>query len=494
VVTPVVARREEAAPPKPEEKPIVTKPAEAVVVTPPKKEEPVKVEPPKAEPAKTEPVKVEAVKVEPPKPEPAKAGAVKVEPAKAEPAKVEAFKREPVKVEPVKAEPAKAEPRPRAVVAAAVATPVERVSPSAEAASQPGFVSRFKWVIVAVVVLLAAGGGYFFFGRSGGSTVKVATVDTRLGLKVENSAGQLLLSWNRNAPLVAGATRGTLTINDGDHSERVDLDLATLHNGSVVYSAISNDVSFVLEVQDQKTGKSQSEQVRRLAGFPRPSPAVQASNPAPQTEAVKQPQQSAATNTARPTTVPVQPAPTTPAPVTPQVESTVAVTVKPAEPGSLARRLRAPEPADIGSATDSQSNMLAANAPNVGGGIAPPPPVPVRPAQPTAQSPRASTPAQPAPATATALRVGTPPQAPKVLHRSPAVYPAIARASHSQGVVRVNAVVGKNGKVKKATAMSGPQILRQSAADSVSKWIFSPAILDGEPVEGEVQVDVSFQM
>jgi hypothetical protein len=58
----------------------------------------------------------------------------------------------------------------------------------------------------------------------------------------------------------------------------------------------------------------------------------------------------------------------------------------------------------------------------------------------------------------------------------------------------VNAVVGKNGKVKKATAMSGPQILRQSAADSVSKWIFSPAILDGEPVEGEVQVDVSFQM
>ncbi len=87
-------------------------------------------------------------------------------------------------------------------------------------------------------------------------------VDTHLNLKVEASAGQLLLSWNRDAPLISAATRGTLTIHDRDHTEDVDLDLPTLHTGSVTYSPISKDVSFRLEVTDQKTGTSQTETVR----------------------------------------------------------------------------------------------------------------------------------------------------------------------------------------------------------------------------------------
>jgi hypothetical protein len=87
-------------------------------------------------------------------------------------------------------------------------------------------------------------------------------VDTHLNLKVEASAGQLLLSWNRDAPLISAATRGTLIIHDGNHTEEVDLDLSTLRTGSVRYSPVSKDVSFRLEVTDQKSGTSQVETVR----------------------------------------------------------------------------------------------------------------------------------------------------------------------------------------------------------------------------------------
>ncbi len=460
VAPPVVSRREEPAPPKPEDKPVVVaKPAEAVVVSqPPKRDEPVKVEQVKAEPPKAEPVKVEPVRVE------------------------------PVKVEPVKPAPPRATP--------VVAAPVERIPVAAAEAAEPGFVSRFKWVIVALVVVLLAGGGYFVFVRSSGTVVPAKTADTLLGLKVETNAGQLLLSWNRAATIVSTATRATLTINDGDHKEDVDLDLATLHNGSIVYSPISNDVSFRLEVADQKTGKSEAGSVRRLAG--RPSAAVSAS--APQQVQQQPAKQTPAPNEPRPTQ-PAQPAPAAQQPPAPVVSAGPAVTKEPVRENSLASRLRAAEPAEIPAAPalDSQPSQMAQNASNIPGSVvAPPPPVtaPAQQRQTQAAAPqqRQGAPAPAAATTATGSRIGGQAQEAKVLKRFPAVYPLIARTSHIVGIVRVHAIIGKNGRVRKATAMSGPQILRSSAVESVMKWVYSPAILDGEPVEAETQVDVNFQM
>jgi hypothetical protein len=458
VAPPVVSRREEPAPAKPEEKPVVAKPAATVVVAPPPKRE--------------EPVKVEQVKVE----------QVKVEPPKAEPVKVE-----PVKVEPVKATQPK--------VAPVVAAPVERIPVAAAEAAGPSAFSRFKWVIVAlVVVVLLAGGGYFVF-RPSGPAAPAKTADTLLGLKVETNAGQLLLSWNRAATIVSTATRATLTINDGDHKEDVDLDLATLHNGSIVYSPISNDVSFRLEVADQKTGKSEAGSVRRLAG--RPSAAVAASAP----QQVQQPtaKQTQAPNEQRPTQ-PAQAAPVAQQPSAPVVSAGPAVTKEPVKENSLASRLRAAEPAEIPAAPalDSQPNQMAQGGANVPGSVvAPPPPAPApaqRQAQAAASQQRPSATA-PAPVTpAAGNRIGGQAQEARVLKRFPAVYPLIARTSHIVGIVRVHAIIGKNGRVRKATAMNGPQILRSAAVDSVMKWVYSPAILDGEPVEAETQVDVNFQM
>jgi len=355
--------------------------------------------------------------------------------------------------------------------------------------------SRLKWVIVALLVVLLAGGGYFFFVRSSGTVAPVKVADTLLDLKVETNAGQLLLSWNRNATIVATATRATLTINDGDHKEDVDLDLATLRNGSIVYSPISNDVSFRLEVVDQK-GKSEAGLTRRLAG--RPSAAVAAPN-APQQAQPQQAKPAPATAERQPTQ-PVQAAAAPQQPPAPVVSAGPAVTKEPVKENSLASRLRAAEPTEIAAAPaiENQASPLG-NTPNVPGSvIAPPPPAPAaaqqRQTRPAASQQRSNLPAQAAAQPASGTRVGGQAQEARVLKRFPANYPLIAKTSHIVGIVRVHAVIGKNGRVKKATAMSGPQILRSSAVDSVMKWVYSPAILDGEPVEAETQVDVNFQM
>jgi outer membrane biosynthesis protein TonB len=382
----------------------------------------------------------------------------------------------PKKDERVKVEPSKPEPKSQPATFAPVAEPAEE--------SKPGAFARFKWVIAAVVVLAVLGAGYYMFFRPAASPAGTTQVaDTSLGLKVENNSGQLQLSWNRTAPLVLSATRGTLTINDGDHKEDVDLDLATLHTGSVDYAPISNDVSFRLEVVDQKSGKSQAETVRRLTG--RPSAAIAATTTPGQQEpaAAAKPENTKSTASVQPAPVPVAPPP--PAPV---VESSTAVTKEVPKQNTLAARLRAAP--ELPPSMDSPQVPLGGSAP--GGALSvPPPPVPAQKTQPPPQTAKSA----PAPVASSASgKVGGVAQPATILRRVAAVYPSIARSSHISGIVRVRATIGTNGKVKHATAISGPQILRSAAVDSVMKWLYNPAILDGEPVEIETQVDVSFQM
>jgi hypothetical protein len=96
--------------------------------------------------------------------------------------------------------------------------------------------------------------------------------DAPLGLRVERSNGQLLLSWDRHSAPIESATQATLTIVDGDHKEDVDLDLATLRNGSIVYSPLTGDVSFRLEAADAKRGTRQAESVRLSGPAPLHAP------------------------------------------------------------------------------------------------------------------------------------------------------------------------------------------------------------------------------
>jgi len=93
-----------------------------------------------------------------------------------------------------------------------------------------------------------------------------------LVLRVERSGGQLLVAWTRECAIIQNATRATLTIVDGDHQENVELDLATLRGGSVIYSPITADVSFRLEVIDATRGTHDAAAIRYVgSGLPRPA-------------------------------------------------------------------------------------------------------------------------------------------------------------------------------------------------------------------------------
>ena len=66
------------------------------------------------------------------------------------------------------------------------------------------------------------------------------------------------------------------------------------------------------------------------------------------------------------------------------------------------------------------------------------------------------------------------------------------RSPHTQGEVVLQAVIGKDGTIQNLHVVSGHPMLIKSAADAVQQWRYRPYMLNGEPVEVETQVRVSF--
>ena len=79
-------------------------------------------------------------------------------------------------------------------------------------------------------------------------------------------------------------------------------------------------------------------------------------------------------------------------------------------------------------------------------------------------------------------------------HKVIAVYPKEARDRRIQGTVQLHIVVGKDGRVLQVEVVSGPDLLRQAAADAVQKWEYKPILLNGEAVEVDTTVDVEFSL
>ena len=86
------------------------------------------------------------------------------------------------------------------------------------------------------------------------------------------------------------------------------------------------------------------------------------------------------------------------------------------------------------------------------------------------------------------VRTGT------LLTRVDPVYPAAARKAKIQGSVVLHAVIGKDGSIANLQAVSGPEELRQSAIDAVRQWTYEPYLLNGEPVEVETMIQVTYSM
>jgi protein TonB len=85
-------------------------------------------------------------------------------------------------------------------------------------------------------------------------------------------------------------------------------------------------------------------------------------------------------------------------------------------------------------------------------------------------------------------------QAAKLVSQQRPEYPPLARQARITGVVRFSATIAKDGGVAKLELVSGHPLLVQAATDAVSKWVYQPTLLNGEPVEVLTQIDVNFTL
>jgi len=92
----------------------------------------------------------------------------------------------------------------------------------------------------------------------------------------------------------------------------------------------------------------------------------------------------------------------------------------------------------------------------------------------------------------TRVRQGGIVQPAKLLHRVDPTYPPLAAQAHVSGMVRLHANVGKDGSVREVEALSGHPLLLQSAMNAVKQWRYSPALLNGHPVDVDTTIDVEF--
>ena len=81
-----------------------------------------------------------------------------------------------------------------------------------------------------------------------------------------------------------------------------------------------------------------------------------------------------------------------------------------------------------------------------------------------------------------------------LLHSIPPRYPPLARSARVEGTVVFHAIIGRDGHIREADFVSGPEMLVQAARQSVMQWTYRPSMLDGAPIESTTQIEVRFKL
>src|ERR1700678_2959671 len=69
-----------------------------------------------------------------------------------------------------------------------------------------------------------------------------------------------------------------------------------------------------------------------------------------------------------------------------------------------------------------------------------------------------------------------------LVHKVVPTYPPLARQARIQGVVVLEALIGKDGAIQNLHVVSGHPMLTNAALEAVKEWKYKPYFLNGEPV------------
>jgi TonB family protein len=82
----------------------------------------------------------------------------------------------------------------------------------------------------------------------------------------------------------------------------------------------------------------------------------------------------------------------------------------------------------------------------------------------------------------------------KLVVRIEPVYPPLARQTKITGIVKLHALIGKDGRITKLEVVSGHPLLIQAAMDAVKQWQYEPTLLKGRAVVVDTEINVIFSL
>jgi periplasmic protein TonB len=74
------------------------------------------------------------------------------------------------------------------------------------------------------------------------------------------------------------------------------------------------------------------------------------------------------------------------------------------------------------------------------------------------------------------------------------VYPEMARAAETEGVVKVRVLIGKDGRIKDAQVIDGNTMLDEAAVAAAKTAVFKPALSQHRPVEVLLDLPIRFSL
>lgn len=101
-------------------------------------------------------------------------------------------------------------------------------------------------------------------------------------------------------------------------------------------------------------------------------------------------------------------------------------------------------------------------------------------------------PPPPAPKQTQRIKLGGQVVAAKLVAQPQPIYPPLARQARIQGNVVLHAIIDKDGRVGELQVISGHPLLVQAALEAVKNWRYQPTQLNGDPVEVDTTITVSF--
>jgi periplasmic protein TonB len=79
-----------------------------------------------------------------------------------------------------------------------------------------------------------------------------------------------------------------------------------------------------------------------------------------------------------------------------------------------------------------------------------------------------------------------------LVHKVQPSYPSTARQARLHGTVILEGTVTEHGEIEDLKVISGHPILAQAAMEAVSKWRYTPNLLNGKPISKQTRISINF--